>query len=371
MKYNTMDNGIFEKFRKETYVAEDGYTMPYRLYIPDDYDCGEEYPLVFFLHGAGERGDDNEKQLAIGIRHMFWEGSPAYKSIIVAPQCACDKRWVDIDWDYGVFNRKQVKETRELQTAMTILKEVMEFCNVDKDRVYVTGISMGGYGTFDALARHGSWFAAGVPVCGGCDPETDAKANRRIPLWMFHGSADTTVPPVGSRLMYAKIRSMGGDKVRYTEYSGMNHGIWDNAYSDREMVLWMFAQSRYERRIQAEKRAKQKKTAAVAGGIGVAAIAAAVIAGQIVKKNKKSAQVTLAPMQPIAALPEAAPAVKKAEPTVQAAPVQAVHPSEIKPIKPIKSLKAPKADKTKAMLDKAASKAVDMTVQVIRRLADI
>ncbi|MBQ4605660.1 MAG: phospholipase, partial [Clostridia bacterium] len=151
-----MDNGIFEKFRKETYVAEDGYTMPYRLYIPDDYDCGEEYPLVFFLHGAGERGDDNEKQLAIGIRHMFWEGSPAYNSIIVAPQCACDKRWVDIDWDYGVFNRKQVKETRELQTAMTILKEVMEFCNVDRDRVYVTGISMGGYGTFDALARHGS-----------------------------------------------------------------------------------------------------------------------------------------------------------------------------------------------------------------------
>ena len=362
-----MDNGIFEKFRKETYVAEDGYSMPYRLYIPDNYDCGEEYPLVFFLHGAGERGDDNEKQLAIGIRHMFWEGSPAYNAIIAAPQCACDKRWVDIDWDYGVFHRKQVKETRELQTAMLILKEVMEFCNVDRDRVYVTGISMGGYGTFDALARHGSTFAAGVPVCGGCDPDTDAKANMRIPLWMFHGSADTVVPPVGSRLMYAKIRSMGGDKVRYTEYSGMNHGIWDNAYSDREMVLWMFAQSRYERRMLAEKRAKQKKAAMVAGGVGIAAVAAAVIAGQVVKKIKKSAQVTIEPMKPIAALPAAEePAPQK--PEAKAAPEKEVQVQIIKTIKPIKK---PKADKTKAMLDKAASRAVDMTVQVIRKLADI
>ncbi len=364
-----MDNGIFEKFRKEMYVADDGYSMPYRLYIPDNYDCGEQYPLVFFLHGAGERGNDNEKQLAIGIRHMFWEGSPAYNSIIVAPQCDCDRRWVDIDWDYGVFNRKQVKETRELQTAMAILKEVMEFCNVDRDRVYVTGISMGGYGTFDALARHGSWFAAGVPVCGGCDPETDAKANRRIPLWMFHGSADTTVPPVGSRLMYAKIRSMGGDKVRYTEYSGMNHGIWDNAYSDREMVLWMFEQSRYERRIQAEKRAKQKKAAMIAGGVGAAAVAAAVIAGVVVKNNKKSSSVMVAPLEPIAELPQPEPAPVETVETVKTVETTTVTetPKTIKTIKTIKPIKKLKTDKVKMITDKA----VDMTVQIIRRLADI
>lgn len=281
-----MDNGIFEKFSKEWYTADDGYTMPYRLYIPDDYDCGEEYPLIFFLHGAGERGDDNEKQLAIGIRHIFWEGSPAYNSIIVAPQCPCDKRWVDVDWQLGTFDRKQVAETRELKTAFAILHEVMTLCNVDRDRVYVTGISMGGYGTFDALARHGSLFAAGVPVCGGCDPETDAKANTRIPMWMFHGSADTTVPPVGSRLMYAKISTMGGKNVHYTEYSGMDHGIWDNAYADRDMLNWMFQQSRYERRMLAEKRAKQKKTAVVAGGVGLAALAA-ILTGTAISKNRK------------------------------------------------------------------------------------
>ncbi len=329
-----MDNGIFEKFRREMYTAEDGFAMPYRLYIPDDYDCGREYPLMLFLHGAGERGDDNEKQLAIGIRHMFWEGSPAYESIIVAPQVANDHRWADIDWEYGVFNRKLVKETRELKAAMAILSEVMELCNIDRDRVYVTGISMGGYGTFDAIARHGSVFAAAAPVCGGCDPENDAKANMRIPLWMFHGSADTTVPPVGSRLMYAKIRSMGGDKVRYTEYSGMAHGIWDNAYSDREMVKWLFSQSRYERRIAAEKRAKKKKAAVAAGGIGLAA-AVAVLTVHTVAKKKKSV--------PGAAIP--APA---------AIP-------EVKEIKEIKKVQKPKN------LDKGA----DMAVQVARRLVGI
>jgi hypothetical protein len=248
---------------------------------------------------------------------------------------------------------------------MAILKEVMEFCNVDRDRVYVTGISMGGYGTFDALARHGSWFAAGVPVCGGCDPETDARANRRIPLWMVHGSADTVVPPVGSRLMYAKIRSMGGDKVRYTEYSGLNHGIWDNAYSDREMVEWMFAQSRYERRIQAEKRAKQKKTAMIAGGIGAAAVTAAVIAGVVANKQKKSGQVVVAPLAPIAELP-AAETVKKETAAVQK--TGGVSAGEApKPIKPVKPIKKVKVDKVKAVTDKA----VDIAVQVIRRLSDI
>ncbi len=327
-----MDNGIFEKFRREMYTAEDGFAMPYRLYIPDDYDCGKEYPLVLFLHGAGERGDNNESQLAIGIRHMFWEGSPAYDSIIVAPQVANDHRWVDIDWEYGVFNRKQVKETRELKTAMAILGEVMELCNIDRDRVYVTGISMGGYGTFDAIARHGSIFAAAAPVCGGCDPETDAKSNMRIPLWMFHGSADTVVPPVGSRLMYAKIRSMGGDKVRYTEYSGLNHGIWDNAYSDREMVKWLYSQSRYERRIAAEKRAKRKKTAAAVGGIGLA-VAAAVVAVNVVGKKKKAA--------PNAAIPA---------------------PEAIPAVKPIKEIKKPRKP---AALDKG----IDMAMQVVRQLA--
>lgn len=275
----------FEKFRREMYTAEDGYTMPYRLYIPDNYDCGEKYPLILFLHGAGERGDDNEKQISVGIRNIFWENSPAYNAIIVAPQCPADQRWVDIDWSLGVFDRKQVAETRELKTALAILHDVMQLCNVDHDRVYITGLSMGGYGTFDALARHGSLFAAGIPICGGCDPDTDARANMRIPMWLFHGSADETVPPVGSRLMYAKISSMGGNKVHYTEYSGMGHNVWDNAYADREVLTWLFEQSRLERRLLAEKRAKQKKTAAVAG-VGLAA-AVAIVAGTLLRHNKK------------------------------------------------------------------------------------
>lgn len=370
-----MDNGIMEKFRREVYVADDGYAMPYRLYIPDNYDCGEKYPLVLFLNGAGERGDDNEKQLSIGLKHMFqWEDSPAYNAIIVAPQCPCDRRWVDVDWEKGVFNRKELKETKELKTALAIMNEVIDFCNVDEDRVYVTGISMGGYGTFDMLARHGSRFAAGVAVCGGCDPNTDARPLTRMPLWIFHGSADTCVPPIGSRLMYAQIRNAGGTKVRYTEYSGMNHGIWDNAYSDREMVEWLFQQSRYERRMLAEKRKKQKKVAAiVAGGVGIAAAAAAVVAGTMHAKNaakEKAEPAAAAPALPrttvvtetVVQAPVAEPETEETAVVVSAAPAA---------VKPLKNIKLPKASRTKAVMDKALDKGIDVAVKVIRRLAGV
>ena len=284
-----MENGILEKFRKEQYTAEDGYTMPYRLYIPDNYDCGEKYPLLLFLHGAGERGDDNNAQIGVGLPCIFsWEESPAHNAIIVAPQCPLEKQWVNVPWVNSSFDRTAVEESRELQAVQAILKEVMGFCNIDKDRLYVTGLSMGGYGSFDLLARHGSLFAAGATVCGGCDPTTDAKNLSRIPLWMFHGSEDKVVPPVGSRLMYAQIRNLGGENVRYTEYSGMGHGIWNNAYSDREMVNWLFAQSRYERRMTAEKRARKKKTAAIAAGsAGAAVLTALLVACHLHQKKKK------------------------------------------------------------------------------------
>jgi len=380
-----MENGIMEKFRREMYTADDGYTMPYRLYIPENYDCGEQYPLVLFLHGAGERGDNNESQIAVGLPYLFsWDESPVYNAIVVAPQCPTDCQWVNIPWIQSSFDRKNVKESRELQAVLAILQEVMGFCNVDSDRVYVTGLSMGGFGTFDLLARHGSLFAAGVTVCGGCDPHTDAKNLSRIPIWSFHGSVDNVVPPMGSRLMYARIRNLGGDKIRYTEYSGMDHGIWNNAYSDREMVSWLFAQSRYERRMLAEKRARQKKTAAIiAGGIGAAAVTTAVVACHMHSKKKKE-DTALSQLSPAAQVPQMTAVVETAETVVQtqtvSVPEAAVRPSPVKEpkkssaprtIKPIKKIKLPKASRTKALLHRAAGKAVDMTVQVIRRLSGI
>lgn len=273
-------------FKKETYTSN-GYTMPYRLYIPKNYDCGEMYPVVIFLHGAGERGTDNEKQLKLGIQDMFNDTeSPIYDSIVIAPQCPEDRQWVYTPWANGNYSAETIGESRELEMVLEILDRITETYNVNLDRVYVTGPSMGGFGTWDLLMRHGARFAAGIPVCGGGDPNY-AKKLKRIPIMTFHGSDDTAVPVTGTRIMYASIIKEGGENISYTEFDGCGHNVWDKVYSDPAIIHWLFAQSREERRKAAEKRAKIKKTAVAAGsGAGVLLSLLLYIAGK--RKNRKN-----------------------------------------------------------------------------------
>jgi len=362
-----MDNEmLYGLFRREKYTAEDGYTMPYRLYIPPQYDCGEQYPLVLFLHGSGERGDDNHAQLTQGLPTLFqWEA--VKNAIVVAPQCPCEQKWVSAPWSDGIYDGKEYPETRECRAVLKILDKVMAFCNIDADRVYVTGLSMGGFGTFDLLTRHGARFAAGVPICGGWDPAA-AKRLTRIPIWVFHGSMDSAVPPKGSRLAYAAIRQAGGEQCRYTEYSGMDHCIWNHAYSDKDMIDWLFDQSRRERRLLAEKRARQKKKAAiVAGSVGALAIAAAIVTGKIKKQKHSNTQ----------AADDSAPTISHTiqctEETISGradnTPAEATTSAKkLKPIKKIKVIKKPKSPKGKILMEKVMDRTADMTVKVIRRL---
>lgn len=273
-------NVVFEKKSYE----KDGFTLPYRLYIPKDYDCGERYPILVFLHGSGERGSDNERQLVNGIQKIFDDlDSPIYDSIVIAPQCPENSKWVHSSWtdNYSVAS---VPESRELASVIDIIDEIRDYYNVDDDRVYVTGLSMGGYGTWDLLERHGARFAAGMPICGGGDPSY-AKLLKRIPIRTFHGSDDTSVPPRCTRLMYAAIRREGGDKIEYTEFDGCGHFIWNMVYSDSANIDWLFSQSREERRLRAEKNSKLKKVAA-AGGVGAAISALLIIAGTRKKRKK-------------------------------------------------------------------------------------
>jgi len=281
-----METDIRSRFRKCMHTAPDGYTMPYRLYIPKDYDCGEQYPLLIYLHGTDSRGDDNEKQLNALLNWFNQENSPVYNAIVLAPQCPEEKQWVNCPLYDGVYSTAAIPESRESQAVLEILTRVMEFCNIDADRVYLTGTSMGGFGTWDMLTRHGSRFAAGVPVCGGVDV-TKASLLKRIPVWQFHGSADTTVLPEGSRYIFAEIRKAGGEEIRYTEYSGTGHNVWDLAYNDGDMHAWLFRQSRRERRLLAERKAKQKKTAILAGG-GAGTVFLSLAALLLIKKKQKS-----------------------------------------------------------------------------------
>ena len=219
-------------FLRETLTSADGYTMPYRLFIPRDYDCGVLYPVMIFLHGSGERGNDNDAQVRVALPHVFDDPeSPVYNSIVIAPQCPANRQWVYTPWERGNYSVADVTESRECQAVLEILRAVTRDYNVDSSRIYVTGISMGGFCTWDLMMRHPSLFAAGMPVCGGGDPSA-AKTLSEIPIRTFHGLLDSAVPTEGTREMYEAIRACGRGRIKYTEFANGYHDIWDDVYSD-------------------------------------------------------------------------------------------------------------------------------------------
>lgn len=270
-------------FRRMTYTS-DGFTLPYRIYIPKNYDCGERYPLLVFLHGAGERGNDNELQIKVGLPRLFDDvASPVYDSIVIAPQCPADSQWVLTPWENGCYSVDGTPESRALECVCELIDECRGTYNIDDDRIYVTGLSMGGFGTWDLLMRHGARFAAGMPICGAGDISR-ADMLKRIPIRTFHGSDDGAVPVAGTRAMFASIRKAGGDNISYTEFDGAGHNVWDDVYSDRDNIDWLYEQSRAERRKKAELRSRVTKSAAIAG---TGALSLALLILGLSKKGKK------------------------------------------------------------------------------------
>lgn len=223
----------------------DGKSLPYRLLKPDATDAGKTYPLVIFLHGAGERGTDNKKQLA-----WFWkEKGPSVltrpevakeKAFVLVPQCPDGKRWVEVPWEKGSYKSPEVSEPLKLTLALTdaLLKELP----IDPDRVYVVGMSMGGYGALDAVQRRPELFAACVPICGAGDPGK-AKDIAHVPVWAFHGDADTAVPVKGSREIVDALKKAGAEP-KYTEYPKVGHNSWSPAFEEKEFWNWLLAQKR-------------------------------------------------------------------------------------------------------------------------------
>ena len=223
-----------------TSTANAGESLPYVVAKPAGWEAGKKYPLLVFLHGAGERGTDNQAQLKWG-REWLEKAVREFHAVVVAPQCPPDARWAEIDW-----SQKVVTMPKEMSRPMRLLFELLpgvekEF-SVDAARRYVAGLSMGGFGTWDALCRRPGYFAAGVPICGGGD-EAQAKAIVKIPVWVFHGAADSVVPVTGSRNMVAALKKAGGSP-KYTEYPGVDHFSWLNAFAEPDLLKWLFAQKR-------------------------------------------------------------------------------------------------------------------------------
>ena len=219
---------------------EDDDTLPYRLYRSMKADTmTETMPLVIFLHGAGERGNDNYMQLKHCIRFFLDDTvTGRYPFLLMAPQCPNEKRWVNTDWSLPEHTMDSVPTT-ELQGVMTVLDSLIACDAVDSTRVYICGISMGGFGTWDALQRWPEKFVAAISICGGGDPAY-ADAMKDIPVYIFHGLQDGVVMPSRSVQMFDALRDAGNEEVILETYPDLGHECWDEAFSTEGLFGWMF-----------------------------------------------------------------------------------------------------------------------------------
>jgi len=224
----------------KAYTNAAGKVLLYRAATPARVEPGKKYPLVVFLHGAGERGNDNVAQLKHVTRFMLSymreKGADGY---FIAAQCPNGQQWVDTPWS-NLAHRMNERPSESMSLLLELVDKMRRDPAVDCSRVYVTGLSMGGYGTWDAIQRHPDWFAAALPCCGGGDTSLAWKI-RDVPIWTFHGLRDRAVPVSRSRDMVAALWAVGGN-VRYREYPNLSHGCWDQTYSDDEVMKWLFAQ---------------------------------------------------------------------------------------------------------------------------------
>ena len=212
-------------------------TLKYLLYLPKDYRQKPSWPLVLFLHGIGERGNDLQLVKKQGLPKLLAAGME-FPFIVVSPQCPNDHWW----------------EPLELKT---LLDEVVEKYKVDRDRLYVSGLSMGGFGTWALAAYQPDRFAALAPICGGGEPLWAARF-ARVPTWVFHGAKDPAVPLERSRQMVEALKRAGGN-VKFTVYPEAQHDCWTETYANPQLYQWLLAQKRS---------AKKSEHAPKSGGTG-------------------------------------------------------------------------------------------------------
>lgn len=227
-----------------TFTDADDASMPYRMLAPANVDEGVRYPLVVFLHGAGERGDDNEKQLTHGAS-VFSNPANAdrYPAFVIFPQCK-EKSWTADKADpRGFMSGAPVPAESETEkTLMRLIGDVVAANPIDPSRIYIVGISMGGIAAYDIVCRHPNVFAAAVPICGAVNPERLADA-KDVKFMIFHGEDDEEVPSICSREAY-KALSAAGAQVDYVEFAGIGHECWSSAFNYPTLLPWLFAQTK-------------------------------------------------------------------------------------------------------------------------------
>ncbi|ACK41568.1 phospholipase/Carboxylesterase [Dictyoglomus turgidum DSM 6724] len=238
---------IIDEFKALIYEDKDlGVILPYRFYVPKNIDKNKKYPLVVFLHGAGERGNDNFLHIAWyrGAVTFAEPGQQAeHPCFVLAPQCPADSSWTEL-----LMRGNPFKPTKTLLAVANLIRKIISEENIDSNRIYLTGLSMGGFGTFALLIEHPELFAGAIPICGGADIN-NLERIRDIPLWIFHAEDDNLVSVEFSRSVVKRLVEIGG-KVKYTEFlwgemerMGYHpHASWIPVYDNEEVIDWLFEQ---------------------------------------------------------------------------------------------------------------------------------
>lgn len=225
-------------FFKKVFTDKKGNKMPYRVYVPQNYDANQKYPLIFFFHAGGGRGFNNEQQImhenAAGTHVWTLPANQArFPAFVLAPECPTDNNWGDPDMN---------DVNPKLQMALQILAAVQKDYSIDAERIVLVGQSMGGLGVWALLQNFPEKWAAAV-VVGSYDNFTNPGAIARVPLWLFQGDMDLTVPVEQIRAMVKQLKKINAP-LRYTEYHKQNHEVWDKAFAEPELIPWAAAQKR-------------------------------------------------------------------------------------------------------------------------------
>lgn len=220
-------------------------SLSYAFAQPDSLDKTRVYPLILFLHGAGERGHGNPDFALTHLRPFLDIASEDYPCFVLAPQCPKGLRWVEHNWS-AKAHTQDAEPGKALAAAKDLLDGILEeYMQIDRNRIYVVGLSMGGFGTWEFVARWPDYVAAAVPICGGGDP-AQAAQYLDIPLHIFHGAKDRLVWPIRSQEMYKALRKAGLQELEYTEYPTVGHDAWKPSLSSPELKHWLFSQVRSE-----------------------------------------------------------------------------------------------------------------------------
>ncbi|MDX2189068.1 MAG: alpha/beta hydrolase-fold protein [Bacteroidota bacterium] len=236
------------KYAKKIFIVNKD-TLRYRILLPDNYDPSKKYPVITLLHGSGERGRDNSIQLNHGGSFFAADSNRGKKQfIIIFPQCPTETSWrkTEVKKDSGSFTGRLFdfsffSEPTIPSKLVKLLLDSLQKTNVaDPKRMYIGGLSMGGFGTFDMIERYPDYFAAAFPICGGGDVNKVQDYAKKTPLWIFHGSDDKSVDVLYSRQIVEQYKNLKLS-VKYTEYQGVGHDSWNNVFREKTLIDWLLS----------------------------------------------------------------------------------------------------------------------------------